>query len=190
MACAGMVSAASAQVSYGLKAGLNLAELGVSGKVEGEIVSRSTGTIPSFYVTGFAEIPVALDFAVQPGISLQGKGGGDDEIAWNFMSIEVPINVVYYYTGTTGSLFFGAGPYLGVNIAGTLEDDGEKEDLEFGPNALNRLDYGLNFMGGFKFPGGFLMNVGYGLGLANVIPEGPLVTTRHRVLSFGIGFAF
>jgi len=189
-----MVSIAGGQVSYGLKAGLNLPKIVASAKA-GVTASVPTSTTTRFCVTGFAEIPTASNFAIQPGISLQGKGGKSDAGTDNFMSIETPVNAICYFpVNLAGSLFLGAGPYLGVNLSGTTKETGVgKSDLAFGPDAYDRLDYGLNFMGGFKLPDGFLINAGYGLGLRNMLAEkqaSSAVTMQHRVLSFGVGFAF
>jgi len=118
-----------------------------------------------------------------------------DGLTFNIMSVEVPVNAVYYIpVGPTGRLFLGAGPYLGVNISGTAEADGDKQDIEFGsdPDQVSRMDYGINLMGGFKLAKGFLIHAGYGLGLANLSNGGvgDDFKTRNSVLSVGVGFSF
>jgi len=190
-----LVAAANAQVSYGLKAGANFAKMAMSDGNDSESSSSTT----SFHLTGFAEIPAAPNFAIQPGLSLQGKGGKGavDGITFNIMSVEVPVNAVYYIpTGPAVRLFLGAGPYLGVNISGTTEADGDKRDIEFGSedDQIGRIDYGINLMAGFKLAGGFLVNAGYGMGLGNLLnmPQGSDfdLKARNSVLSVGVGFAF
>jgi len=160
----GLATTANAQVSYGLKAGANFAKMVVSE----EDLSSTSETTTSFHLTGFAEIPAAPNFAIQPGLSLQGKGGtGADDIKFNIMSVEVPVNAVYYIpAGPAGRIFLGAGPYLGVNISGTMEVDGDKEDIEFGSedDQVGRIDYGINLMAGFKLAGGFLIKGFHGQG--------------------------
>src|SRR5690606_7701880 len=90
-------------------------------------------SLPSFYLTGYAEFNLGRNFAVQPGVSLQGKGdkykfngdGMEGSASWNVMTIEVPVNLIYYIpTGATGDLFVGAGPYAGISIAGKRKIEG------------------------------------------------------------------
>lgn len=91
---------AKAQTSYGLKAGVNFAKFKFS---QGNLNYTSDANT-SFYITGFADMPVAPNFSLQLGVSLQGKGGKvsagefglDEDAKDNLMYIEVPVNLVYY----------------------------------------------------------------------------------------------
>lgn len=187
-----MTAGAQAQTGYGLKAGVNLPKT----KVDLGNSSYTTDASTNFYITGYANIYAGQNFAIQPGISLQGKGGKLEEAGikstTNLMSIEIPVNAVYYIpTGASGSLFLGAGPYVGFNIAGQNKTGDTKTDLEFGSGLTETkvVDYGANFQGGYKFANGFLINAGYGLGLGN-LSNAANVTSNNRVLSFGVGFEF
>src|SRR5690606_26353139 len=110
-----LAAGAQAQTSYGLKAGVNL---GKYSNVDEDLKDYEKMNA-SFYVTGFADIAVATNFSIQPGVSLQGKGAkykasgdiGEGSLTRNVMSVEVPVNAVYYIpTGSSGSVFLGAGP--------------------------------------------------------------------------------
>jgi len=54
---------------------------------------------------------------------------------------------------------------------------------------MNLIDAGVNFLGGYKFNNGLLINAGYGLGLTNLNP-GDGDNINSRTLSFGLGFQF
>lgn len=198
-----MAAGAQAQVSYGLKAGVNLGKLSNVSDAAKDFQKNNT----SFYVTGFADLPVASQFSIQPGISLQGKGekfkydgnNYDGSSSTNIMSIEIPVNAVYYIpTGSSGSVFLGAGPYVGFNVSGKNKWDGTtpfasasgESDVKFGSadDEVKRIEAGANFMAGYKLSNGFLINAGYGLGLTNLNNTGD--TRSNRVLSFGVGFQF
>lgn len=196
-AAVALAGAASAQTSYGLKAGVNLNKISNYGD------NQSNAT--SFHVTGFADIPVAPSFSIQPGVSLQGKGtkydatvaGITGEATLNTMSIEIPVNAVYYIPAGTGDVFLGAGPYVGFNVSGKVKGSIEgnefiNQDLSFsGDNKdMNVVDAGVNFLGGYKFGNGLLLNAGYGLGLTNLNPHDAGSSFSNRVLSFGVGFQF
>jgi opacity protein-like surface antigen len=187
-----LAAGAQAQTSWGLKAGLNFPKITVSGNGE----SESSGTSTNFHVTGYASIPAATNFAIQPGLSLQGKGGKADvlgeDVTTNLMYLEVPVNAVYYIpTGYTGSVFVGAGPYAGLGLSGKVKGGDESMDIEFGSNAdeMKRFDWGFNFLLGYKLNNGFLINGGYGLGLGN-LSNVDGITSNNRVFSVGIGYEF
>lgn len=197
-------TAALGQVKYGIKGGVNL---GKSSYSEAAFKDYQVNNV-SFYVTGYGEFPLAKNIALQPGISLQGKGDKyefnknnlDGSATWNTMSVEIPVNAIYYIpTGTCGSFFLGTGPYLGFNVSGKQEakgnignwiPDGEK-DLKFtgSERDMNLIDAGVNFLGGYKLSNGLLINVGYGLGLTNLSPSDDSNRKfSNRTLSFGIGY--
>lgn len=195
-----VAAGAQAQTGYGLKAGLNL------GKYSNFGDDQSSNT--SFYVTGFADLPIAPQFSIQPGVSLQGKGTKfvgyyedldvEADASINTMSIEIPVNAVYYIPAGAGDVFLGAGPYIGFNVSGKEKLKGEvgdyngatEWDMEIGNEKdLKLLDAGLNFMAGYRLNNGLLINAGYGLGLTNVIPYAN-ETVANRVFSFGIGFQY
>ncbi|MCL7987359.1 PorT family protein [Sphingobacterium sp. lm-10] len=198
-----LAGAAQAQVSYGLRGGVNL------GKISNLGDNQSNNT--SFHVTGYADLPVAPNFSIQPGLSLQGKGtrfdsGNREGFAsgnWsrNTMSLEIPVNAVYYIpTGYSGSIFLGAGPYVGFNLSGRDRFRGDvagitgetERSLSFSGDDrdMNVIDAGVNFLAGYRFNGGLLLNAGYGLGLTNMIPANNNTTYANRVWSFGVGFQF
>src|SRR5690606_20837907 len=139
---------------------------------------------------------------------LQGKGdkykfdgdGLDGSTSTNVMSIEVPVNAVYYIPAGSGNVFLGAGPYVGFNVSGKYKGEGSlgdsgfngEEDLKFSGDDkdLDVIDAGANFMAGYKFNNGLLINAGYGLGLTNLNPNSDGDKFSSRTLSFGLGFQF
>lgn len=196
---------AQAQVGYGLKAGVNLGKYSNVTDEESDYQKNNV----SFYLTGFADLPVAPQFSIQPGVSLQGKGNkfeasgdlADGSWTTNVMSIEVPVNAVYYIPAGAGNVFLGAGPYVGFNVSGKHKVEGsfgdseasEEFDIEFGSgdDQMKRIEAGANFMAGYKLPNGFLINASYGLGLTNLNNSSDSDNkVSNRVLSFGIGFQF
>ncbi|WP_294347755.1 porin family protein [uncultured Sphingobacterium sp.] len=182
------VAGAKAQTSYGLKAGVNFAKLIAKG---GNITTISNNAT-NFYVTGYADVPLANSFSIQPGVSLQGKGGKDfDDTKLNLMYIEVPVNFVYSTpTGNSGNIFLGAGPYAGFGIHAKASKGNYSESGSFGDAGIKTFDAGLNLLGGYKLTNGFLINVGYGIGLTNMYKDIDGVTAKNRVFSVGVGYQF
>jgi len=98
----------------------------------------------------------------------------------------------------------GLGPYVAYGIAGniTIEVDGPpllsipttEEPIKFGNDAneddLRPFDYGVNFGAGVEFSK-FFINLQYGLGLANLTPEGDSDnTSKNSVFGFSVGYYF
>src|SRR5690606_6196649 len=92
-------SAAYAQTSstdvrtrFGIKAGVNLPKY----KFERDNSSTETESTTNFHVTGYADVPVSSFFSIQPGLSLQGKGGkittGAGNLEHNVLAIDIPVN--------------------------------------------------------------------------------------------------
>ena len=192
-----------AQTSYGVKVGVNLNKTNYD-----EFPNQfKQSNYTSYFLTGYADFSLGNKLSLQPGVSLQSKGDkytldGDKAATWNVMSIEIPVNLIYSIAaGNTGSVFLGAGPYAGFNIAGKSKIEsigapsfgvvGEK-DLKFsGDNRdQNLIDAGANFLLGYKFNKGFLINAEYGLGISDLHPKEKNDHLHNRTLRFGIGYQF
>lgn len=197
-AALGFASASYAQTSYGLKAGVNFPKISITGDNGGSINGKAS---TNFYITGYADVNIAHNLSIQPGLSLQGKGSkgatfgsGEEEVQddskMSLMYLEVPVNFVYYIPAGSGNVFLGAGPYAAYGLSAKFSEDGASESGSFDDSGLNAFDGGLNFLGGYKLANGFLFNAGYGLGLANMAKEVEGFSVKNRVLSVGIGFQF
>lgn len=195
----GFASASYAQTSYGLKAGVTFPKLVASGGG----LSYTSDAATAFYLTGYADVPVASNFSFQPGISLQNKGGkfttdeivdletGEDNATLNLMYIEVPLNFVYYISAGSGSVFLGAGPYAAYGASVKAKSGNISETGSFDEANFKGFDAGLNVLGGYKLANGFLINAGYGLGLTNIAKDmGGEGSLKNKVFSVGIGFQF
>ncbi|QBQ42422.1 porin family protein [Sphingobacterium psychroaquaticum] len=192
--------AVSAQTTFGVRAGLNLPKLQIT--ADGSAASYTSDAAANFYLGGYANLPVGGNFAVQPGVTLQRKGGKfktDGVVEFpggkgtiTFTSIEVPVNLVYTIpVANSGAFLINAGPYVGVNVSAKAKAGNVSEKLELGSNEeqASRLDYGLNFGGGYQLVNGLTINVGYGLGLQNLLNV-DAVQMKNRVWSVGLGFSF
>lgn len=181
-------------IKYGLKAGLTIADY----QARVSIVDLNIDPVTSFYVTAFADIPLAESaFSIQPGISFQGKGGklggtytyssngeGARSVSAAYTErpywLEIPVNLVGRTEIAPGtSLFVGAGPYIAFGVGGqwrintqgasVLDWVGLSRDLSFGNDgALKSTDFGLNFLAGVELISGFSIQGGYGLGLTQI----------------------
>lgn len=207
-------TAAFAQTTrIGIKGGVNLSKYNYKGSNNDANINGNTKDNLGFNLTGFADLGVAKNFFIQPGISLQNKGTKSESVAGgttftstdNTMTIDIPVNAVYSIpTGNIGAVQLSAGPYIGFAIAGQrkTETAGQagsvttKNDLKFGNTInddVNPLDYGANFGLAYRLNSGFLVGANYGLGLSNLIPNDNRdgdEKVSQRVLGLSVGFSF
>lgn len=188
-------------IGFGVKVGVTFANFASFNSGLGTPDPLTTNSVTSFYVGGVVNIPVGSMFAVQPGLTLIGKGantvptaatsasgatGGIKETPWY---LEVPVNVTVNFEAGPGKIFVGAGPYLGFGLFGKYTNSfvvngaaqpGTKAsgNIKFGTNSatdfsndLKTLDFGLNFLLGYQLKNGFSINGGYSLGLTNISPD-------------------
>lgn len=205
---AGLNVAANAQdkpVSFGVKAGLALPSQTGSGMG----LSMNTSSKTSFYVGGVANINLSPIFSLQPGLTYIGKGGKMDfsdmaeeagidpedadalKATINFSYLELPVNLLANFAAGTGKAFFGAGPYAAYALSGNAKSGDLKEDAEFGSDEgqVKRMEFGVNFLGGYQLNNGLNLHVGYGLGLSN-LENSSNSSTKNKVFSVGLGFNF
>jgi hypothetical protein len=202
-----------------LRVGLNMANVSVTD--DGRV--NEANMLTSFNAGIVGDIPLASFISFQPGILFTGKGSktqSGDPSSMNYKKetfnpyyIEIPANFVFKAPlGRTTHFFAGAGPYLGIGIAGKTKLEGKlagfningEKSIEFsnddptttnqeegaGFGKLKRFDYGLNGTAGIEGKT-IVLVVGYGYGLAK-LPSGSNSSAddnnKHRVLNFTVGF--
>ena len=182
----GIAATASSQVRFGLKAGLNLAN--VTGDVEG------TKSLATFMVGGQAEFGLAENIGLGVGLQLQGKGAKADgeDASINPMYLQVPVYLTYRNSG----FFAGVGPYVGFGLFGKSKFDGESVDLNFGSGIdddFSSLDFGAGLELGYEFSS-LRASASYSLGLANALPKDQAdafdISAKHAVIGIALAYMF
>ena len=168
-------TASFAQLSFGIKGGLNLASIRTN---ETELNPK---TLTTFQVGAVLEFGITDHLALHSGLSLQGKGAKLEETILQQtlattrspMYLQIPLHILYKGSG----FFVGAGPYIGFGVAGKAKNDfsgqSETNTLKFGDTVDDDwapLDFGVGVQAGVKL-GSFRVGAGYDLGLSNVLPK-------------------
>ena len=201
-----------------LKGGVNLANVSISD--DGGIDDAKMLT--SFQVGIIGDLYVAPLLSIQPGIVFTGKGtktqsGNQGDANYyrattNPYYLEIPLNLMIKTPTGPTKFFAGAGPYLGIGIAGKnkvegsflgtgfrseqkiswSDDDPSTFDYEEGAGfgIMKRFDYGLNGTIGIE-TSDIVLSANYGYGLAKLqsgSDSGDNDKNKHRVLSFTLGF--
>lgn len=180
-------SQAQDKTTFGVRAGANFTNM--TGKDEdGEDLDDNKMKI-GFSIGVNAEIPIAPEFYIQPGLLFSQKGykwevEDEDDVKFSASWIEVPINFVYKPTLGTGKLILGVGPYVGFGIGGKIKQDGNDEeidikfksdvkadDLDGETTYLKPLDFGGNLVAGYEFSNKFSFQLNAQLGMANLFPK-------------------
>lgn len=183
------------KTSFGIKGGVNQSTFYLKGESPNE--SRLTLDKPGFHVGGVADIGVSSNFSVQPQLLLQFKGGklkqSGSETQFDFMTIDVPVNLVYHHQG----FFFGAGPNFSVGLSGKGKVTGQpdKDLYEEGVISANsefkRFDIGANVMMGYQFPSGFTVGANWTPGLMDIYDDdADNIKASNSVIGFSIGYMF
>lgn len=170
----------SAQTTFGLRGGINFYSNSTK-DADGD--KAETKLITGFNIGANAEIPVGIDFFVQPGILFTTKGGKskENDTKTVISYIEIPVNFLYKADLGSGKVLLGFGPYLAFGVGGKMEaPNGDEVDVKFtnevqadDPVAyyLKRMDAGANFLAGYEWASRFSVQLNAGLGLANIQPK-------------------
>jgi Outer membrane protein beta-barrel domain len=191
-------------ITLGVRAGINFQN--INGK------DNSGDKFENKLKTGFhagvnAEIPIATDFFVQPGVLFSTKGAKDkdnSDIKQNISYIEIPVNLLYKPLMGTGKLILGFGPYIAFGVGGKRSVGNTDTKTKFkksitaaeflnGGSYLKRTDAGANLLFGYELSNNLSVQLNAQLGLVKINPEIEGVTTNKtsaKNTGFGISVGY
>lgn len=194
-----VATVASAQLSLGLKGGVNMSNL------YGDELNDENVKI-GFNVGLMADYDLAYNMAIQSGLFFSTKGSkysasygsASVDVSVNPMYLQLPIHYAYKLDVTPGTrIVFHAGPYAAFGVGGktkvkgslgseTLEIDGA--DVFGDDNLLKPFDAGIGLGVGAEF-GAILVDLGWDMGLVNIsnLSNGN-IKNQNAYLSVGFKF--
>lgn len=200
-----LVVNAKAQTTFGIRAGVNFQN--INGEdADGDDLDLKLK--PGFNVGVNAEIPVATDFYVQPGVLFSTKGAKsdiDDDAKIKLSYIEVPINFLYKPVLGSGKLLLGIGPYVAFAIGGKVSDgNGKDTDIEFENEItltqygsatpyFKRLDVGGNLLVGYELSSKLSAQLNAQLGMVKINPKITGISgddTKAKNTGFGVSLGY
>lgn len=199
-----------AQIKFGAKAGLNLSNM--LSKDNTTTYSKDYKMKSGFHIGAIAEYPLSEIFSVESGLFLSSKGFKaqimidsfgfpiDIKAEATLYYLDIPITAKASYNIGAAKIYGFAGGYLGIGLSGKIKTEmsafvfaqSDNQDVSWGSDENNddfkRLDYGLSVGAGAEIQS-FLLEVTYGLGLANLAPS----TTggakeNNRVIGISVGY--
>ena len=178
------IAGANAQVKFGARAGLNLAN--VATKVND--VKVKSNIRPSFYIGGLAEFAFNDLVLMDAGLTYSNNGaeiqGVDSKIVSHDLSL--PVWFKYDFAGFRPK----AGLYAGYVLSSQLKENGKTETVE--SDTYNHFDYGIGLGAEYNLPNnGLFFEASYNSGLANLKKNGDAKNyENNRVIQVGIGYKF
>jgi hypothetical protein len=145
------------------------------------------------------DLPLTSHLTFQPSLSYIQKGNlnkedANEKIYYATRYAELSPNFLYNFSSSGKGIYVGAGPYIDFNVPSKKVTD-KKEgatttaDLTFGETIdkdLRGIDYGVNFLAGFKFSKCFFLSATYGLGLRNLATGEDVGDREIKNMCFGI----
>ncbi len=178
------VIGANAQVKFGARAGLNLAN--VATKVND--VKVKSNIRPSFYVGGLAEFAFNDVVLMEAGLTYSNQGykakeGNDKDMQY---TLNLPIWVKYDFAGFRPK----AGLYAGYIVERKAEWGGRTVIRD--RDAYNYFDYGISLGAEYNLPNnGLFFEASYNWGLANLVKNGDAKNYQNnRTIYIGVGYKF
>lgn len=198
------VAISNAQVNFGAKAGLNLADL-ASSEEEFEADSKI-----GFHLGGYAELSISDKFSIQPELiySAQGaKSEFSEEDTFNGVTITYSyedklklnyLNVPVLFKFKPSDMFYiGAGPQLGLLLSakneyestatggGVTQSESGEDDVK---DEMKSIDLSFALGAGVELESGLNFGLRYNYGLSDVVDENEGDAIRNSVLQFSVGF--
>lgn len=176
--------ASFAQVSFGLKGGINLSK--INSDVDGD--TEKTDNRFSVNLGGFMVYELADKMALQPELLLSFEGGKETEAGEDFISAFTMINipVLFRYT-VVENLNILVGPQIGFNVSAQYKnEDGDTEDID----DASPMNIGLGVGAGYNVSEKLDIHFRYNAGLTNRY-NGEFkddVKVKINTIQIGIGY--
>ena len=191
--------------TFGVRTGVNFQNINGRDAGDDKLENKMA---PRFHIGVNAEIPIAPEFYVQPGLLFTTKGakidndlGGDPTLSLSY--IEIPVNLLYKPVVGNGKLLVGFGPYIAYGIGGKYKTEGDDYKVKFKNNVetgdefdavyFKPFDAGANLLFGYEFTKHFSAQLNAQLGLVNInsnydnIPD---TDARSANTGFGVSVGY
>ena len=157
--------------SFGLRAGVNVANLAGDVEDNAAIIAYQAGAFVDFSLGSVTDLNIALLY------SKKGARNEIEDVNANLHYLEIPV----LFRFTIGAIFLEVGPYGSYALSADVDGMNIKD-------IINNGDYGLIFGAGVII-GKFRFDARYSFGMAN-ISELDLEEIKNSVITFGAEFKF
>lgn len=184
LACIAFALTTSAQVKFGGKAGINLAN--VSGKTEGE--KNDYDSKVGLHIGALVEIPVSESFSIMPELNFDQMGAKEDilgeDVKLNLNYLSMPVLAKFNVSG----LGIYAGPQIGFLMSAKAKSGDEDSDVK---DFYKSTNFNAIFGVEYSIPRGLFISARYNLGLSKINDESDSNNyDKANAFAVGIGFKF
>ena len=178
------IAGANAQTKFGVRAGLNLADVAIKSRD----VKVETKIRPAFYVGGLAEFAFNDVVLMDAGLTYSNQGSkpkeGDGALVQH--ALNLPVWFKYDFAGFRPK----AGLYAGYILSQQLKGNGKTETVD--KDDYKHFDYGIGLGVEYNLPNnGLFFEASYNWGLANLQKNGDAKNyANNRVIQVGVGYKF
>jgi opacity protein-like surface antigen len=186
----------SSKAQFGIKGGLNIANLNFSGTG-----APSTKAVPNLNIGTFVEIGINDKWAFQPEliysmqgakfqlIYVEGSTVYDTRNTFKLHYLNIPLMMKY----AENKIFFEAGPQIGFLMSAKLktEVEGFGSDEQDAKEIFKKIDLGLGFGLGYNFTQQLSANFRYNFGLTNIAEtESDDEKVKNSVIVLSVAYKF
>ena len=208
-----MINSLQAQVSYGIRAGVNFAKWqGDDLQVIEDLLDKTDGYVVTKGKTGwhvgtYVNIPISNTFSFEPGLAYSKKGysiKGDVQIpVLKILAINAGAQVQQHYIDMPlvlkANVYKGLQVYAGPQVSYLVRSTLNAKMGVLGINIFNRgfgiterfnkVDMGLTGGIGYQFENGLNVQAGYDYGLSK-LDKNENYSAYNRVVKVSVGFSF
>ena len=178
------IAGANAQTKFGVRAGLNLADVAIKSRD----VKAETKIRPSFYAGALAEFAFNDVVLMDAGLtySNQGAKAKEGDGALRQHALNLPVWFKYDFAGFRPK----AGLYAGYILSQQLKTGNEITTVD--KDDYKHFDYGIGLGVEYNLPNnGLFFEASYNWGLANLEKNGDSKNyANNRVIQVGVGYKF
>lgn len=208
-----LMNTATAQVTYGVRAGANFTKWqGQDLQIVEDLVEKTDGWLVTkgktgFHVGGYVNIPISETFSFEPGLEYSKKGysiKGDLKIdVLKFLAVNAGAQVQQHYidmplylkANVVKGLNVYAGPQVSYLVRSTLNAKVGVLGISLFNRGIgiterfNKVDLGLGAGVGYQFDNGINLRAGYEHGLAK-LDKNNNYDAYNRVVKVSVGYTF
>ena len=189
-----LASTAQAQIALGIKGGYNSSK--ITAKQDGTSIDEGLKSRSGFHAGADLAIGLSPMFGIQAGAAYSQKGASDEEfdatIAVDYIDVPVLFVLSVPTEGNITPRLF-AGGVASFKMSCKLKGGGQSVDCtDEDIGTLKSSYFSALFGAGIKFgvgPGGLLLDVGYQLGLTNLVDD-ETETVKANVIQASLGYRF
>lgn len=186
-----MTGSLFAQTRVGIRGGPNFSS--ITSRVNG---TKTTSKIITSLEAGLtADVRLADEFYLQPGLLFEGKGGisknSDTKTVVSYL--QVPVDFLYKPVLGKGNFVIAFGPYFAFAVAGKYKSGSTTVDAfsnDAGSARLKHFDAGANFQTGYEWHNGLFLVMHTDLGLTNILANPNGNSIKNTSFGVSVGYQF